>query len=416
MVFITIAGHKLPIEIDTGASISLLNWETFQKINCESNSLLQTKSKLKTYSGEIVSPKGKSDMKFTYEGNKIRTTFLITGERSPNVLGRDILGKLWLNCKNIFHSFAAFEVVSTSDNVALNKIIFDYKVVFFWRIGNTKRLSSRYPSRSPVTPKYFCARPVLYSLKEKIEHKLERLVKLGIYCPVAGSRWAVPIVPVFKGDGSSCICGDYKQTVNKAADCDKYRIPKVEDVFATLNWGEKFTKLDLSQAYQQLLLSLHSRELLTINLHKRLFQPTRLQFGVHSAPGIFQRELENRLASIPYVKVPSDHSLISGKNDIEHFNNLRKVLKVIYDNGLHLKLQKCVLMQDEVVYVGFKINKNGLFPVKEKIVAIKNAEESKNISELKSFLGLLDYYHRHFQGFADTLEPLHNLRKGVKWE
>ena len=82
---------------------------------------------------------------------------------------------------------------------------------------------------------------------------------------------------------------------------------------------------------------------------------------------------------------------------------------------MHLKLQKCVLMQDKVVYVGFKINKNGLFPVKEKIVAIKNAEEPKNISELKSLLGLLNYYHRHFQGFADTLEPLHNLlRKGVK--
>ena len=75
-VFITIAGHKLPIEIDTGASISLLNWETFQKINCESNiSLLPTKSKLKTYSGEIVSPKGKSDIELTYEGNEIRTTF-----------------------------------------------------------------------------------------------------------------------------------------------------------------------------------------------------------------------------------------------------------------------------------------------------------------------------------------------------
>ena len=74
-------------------------------------------------------------------------------------------------------------------------------------------------------------------------------------------------------------------------------------------------------------------------------------------------------------------------------------------------------MQDEVVYLGFKINKNKIFPAKEKIVAIKNAEEPKNVSELKSFLGLLNYYHRHFQGFADTLELLHNLlRKGVKWE
>ena len=52
-------------------------------------------------------------------------------------------------------------------------------------------------------------------------------------------------------------------------------------------------------------------------------------------------------------------------------------------------------MQDEVFYLGFKINKNRLFPVKEKLVMIKNAEEPKNVSELKLFLGLLNYYHRH---------------------
>ena len=127
---------------------------------------------------------------------------------------------------------------------------------------------------------------------------------------------------------------------------------------------------------------------------------------VHSASGIFQRELENRLASIRYVKIfRSDDILTSGKNDIEHFNNLKKVLKIIYDNGLRLKLHLCVFMQDEVVYLGFKINKNRVFPVKEKIVAIKNAEEPKSISEVISFLGLLNYYHRHLQGFADTLEP-----------
>ena len=137
--------------------------------------------------------------------------------------------------------------------------------------------------------------------------------------------------------------------------------------------------------------------------------------GVHSASGMFQRVLENRLASIPYVKVRSD-ILISGKNDIEHFNNLKNVLKIIYDNGLCLKLQKCVLMQNKLVYLGFKINRNEIFSTKEKIGAIKNAEELK-FSELKSFWGLLNYYHRQFQGFADTIEPLHNLlRKGVKWE
>ena len=86
-----------------------------------------------------------------------------------------------------------------------------------------------------------------------------------------------------------------------------------------------FTKLDLSQAYQQLL-SPKSRELLTISTHKGLFQPTRLQIG------IFQRELEYRLAFIRYEQVRSDDISISGKNYVEQYENLRKVLKIIYDN------------------------------------------------------------------------------------
>ena len=70
-----------------------------------------------------------------------------------------------------------------------------------------------------------------------------------------------------------------------------------------LHGGEKFSKLDLSQVYQQLILSHNLRELLTINTHKELFQLTRLQIGVHSASGIFRRELESRLASRPFAKV-----------------------------------------------------------------------------------------------------------------
>ena len=65
--------------------------------------------------------------------------------------------------------------------------------------------------------------------------------------------------------------------------------------------------------------------------------------------------------------------------------------------------------------MGFKFNKNGIYPVKEKVEAIKNAKEPTNVSELKSFLGLINYYHRHFQNFADKIEPLHRLlRKGGK--
>ena len=88
-----------------------------------------------------------------------------------------------------------------------------------------------------------------------------------------------------------------------------------------LGGGEKFTKLDLSHAYQQLVLSPESCSLLAINTYQGLFHSTKLQFGVHSTSGIFQREIENLLKPVPFVK-----------NDEEHLKNLENVVKFISNN------------------------------------------------------------------------------------
>ena len=69
---------------------------------------------------------------------------------------------------------------------------------------------------------------------------------------------------------------------------DQYPLPKPEDIFATLSGGKKFTTLDLSHAYNQLLLDEESRKYVTINTHKGLYEFNRLPFGINSAPAIFQ--------------------------------------------------------------------------------------------------------------------------------
>ena len=83
-------------------------------------------------------------------------------------------------------------------------------------MGTLKAFQADISIDPQVIPKYFCARPVPYSLKEKTEHELKWLVKLQTYCLVASSKWAVPIQ----------ICSSYKQTLNNAANCDKYP-PKI---------------------------------------------------------------------------------------------------------------------------------------------------------------------------------------------
>ena len=92
----------------------------------------------------------------------------------------------------------------------------------------------------------------------------------------------------FKPHKSIKVCGDFRVTVNSALEEDQHPLPNPEELFVSLSCGEKFTKLDLSRAYQQILLDDNSREYVTISTHKGLYRPTRLPFGVASASTIFQ--------------------------------------------------------------------------------------------------------------------------------
>ena len=103
-------------------------------------------------------------------------------------------------------------------------------------------------------------------------------MKQGILEPVEFAEWAAPIVPVVKSDKSSVgICGDFKLTANKASKLDQYPIPRI-DLFATLDGGKTFTKLDMRQAYQQLPLAEESKAYLVINTHWGLYRYNLLPF------------------------------------------------------------------------------------------------------------------------------------------
>ena len=415
-IFVKVDINSIPteMEVDTGASVTVMGEAKFHEIfkDCKPK-LESTNIKLRTYTGEFITAKGVSEVNVAYENQSVSLPLIVTVGGGPVLFGRNWLKKIRLNWEQLF---SAMDVNKVSQNVELDKILTQFTHVFKEGIGTMANIKVHIELKDDAKPRFHKARPVPYALKGQIDTELDRLVKEGIYEPVTYSQWAAPIVPVVKEDGSVRICGDYKVTVNPAAKCDNYPVPRTEDLLATLNGGEKFTKLDLSHAYQQLLLDEQSQECLTINTHKGLYKPTRLQFGVHSAAGIFQREMEKRLSHVPFTTVRVDDILISGRNDAEHLKNLTDVFQILSANGLRLKQKKCTFMAPEVTYLGFRINKEGVSPVNEKIKPILEAPAPENVTQLKSFLGMLNYYHRHIPNMADILEPLHCLlRKNCTW-
>ena len=126
--------------------------------------------------------------------------------------------------------------------------------------------------------------------------------------------------------------------------------------------------------------------------------------------------MENLLQGIPNVIVRMDDILISGKDDDHHMANLEAVLKKLSEAGLRLPKEKCFFMVPEVTYCGYVINGRGIKPVEAKVDAIQNAPVPENVTQLRAFLGMLNYYHRFLPDIATVLEPLHKLlRQGTKW-
>lgn len=197
---------------------------------------------------------------------------------------------------------------------------------------------------------------------------------------------------------------------------ETYPVPRAEELWAAMSGGQKFTKLDLRDAYQQIPLDAESREYVTINTHMGLFQYTRLPFGVSAAPAIFQREMETLLRGVPKTAVYFDDIVITGINDKDHVANLTTVLQKLREVGLRLKLEKCVFFAPEVEYLGHIICKQGLKPDPKKVEAIINAPEPQNVKELQSYLGLLNFYRRFLPNISARLHPLHQLLlDGERW-
>ena len=401
-------GKSVKMLVDTGAGVSIINETTYRELWSHPPKLQSTDVNLTSYTGQSVPVLGQIDVVTQYKQQSAHVPIIVVSGTRKNLLGRNLLSQLKLDWGEIMH-------VCKRDPVQ-SGLLAEVPGVFSEGLGKLKDVQVKIHVKNGAIPRFFKARPIPYALKEKVENELDRLQHEGIIEPVQFSEWAAPIVPVCKANGQIRICGDYKVTINRSVVEDKYPLPRVNDLYASLAGGETFSKLDLRHAYLQLPLDEGSREYVTINTHKGLFRYTRLPYGISVAPSIFQRALECVLANIPRVCIFLDDILVTGKTREEHVANLRWVLRRLDEAGLKLNNDKCEFFNQSVVYLGHKIDRDGLHPTDDKVRAIRDAPSPTNVKELRSWLGLLNYYGRFLRNLSTTLAPLHVLlRKETKW-
>ena len=136
-----------------------------------------------------------------------------------------------------------------------------------------------------------------------------------------------------------CVCTDFSTGLNATLKDFNYPFPCPEDIFAKLNSGKFFLKIDLSDAYLQIPVEEVSLKLLCINTHRRLYKFKYLPFGVKVVPAIFQLVIDTMLNGLDFVVAYSD-ILMKSKNIIEYKEHVHKVFTKIQDYGFKLKETK----------------------------------------------------------------------------
>lgn len=213
------------------------------------------------------------------------------------------------------------------------------------------------------------------------------------------------------------VCGDFKVIINPALHAVQYPLPRIEDIFASLSGGEHFSKIDLAQAYLQMEMDEQSKKFLTINTHKGLYQCNCLVFRIASALALWQRAMDKVLQGIPGMQCYLDNIIVTGKDDSDHLQNLQRVLTRLCEYGQRANKEKCEF-KSRISYCGHVIDKDDLHKSQDKIEAVLNAPHPQNVSQLRSYLGLVNYSHKFLPNLPTVLHPLNTLlqtRTQWKW-
>lgn len=413
--WVGVGGLSLEFEVDSGSAVSVISQNTYMKY-FSNVPLSITNKKLIGFNGGKIIINGLINLPVTYNNMVNKIDFFIVQNEGPSLLGRDFIRLFQLELAPVIKSISLQDKIG--DKVK-GDLVGKFSKLFSGKLGAFNKFSVKLRLKPGSMPIFFKARPVPYSLKDKINLELDRLIELGILKPVEHSEYASPIVPVLRKDGGIRICADYSVTINKQLIIDKYPLPTVNDLFSKLHGGVQFSKIDMSRAYNQFLLNDkdESQNMTCINTHRGLFVFTRLVFGLSSAPAIFQRAIENLLAGLEGVITFLDDICVTGTDYEQHKQRLTEVLSRLENAGLAINESKCEFFQNEISYLGHIIDRKGIRKCNKKVSAILNAQKPNNLLQLQSFLGLTNYYRDFVPDASTVLSPLYELlTKNSKWE
>jgi hypothetical protein len=254
--------------------------------------------------------------------------------------------------------------------------------------------------------------------KELAEFKIQLQELLDKwYIRPSSSPWGSPVLFVKKKCGSLRMCVDY-HPLNVVTIKNKYSLPRIDVLFDQLADAKVFSNIDLRSGYHQIKIRASDIPKIAFSTRYGLYEFLVMSFGLTNAPtyfmylmnSVFMNELDK------FVVVFIDDILIYSKSKAEHAKHLRIALQRLRDHKLYAKFSKCELWLDSVKFLGHTISRHGTSVDPSKVQEVMDWKPPKSVHQIRSFLGLADYYRQFIPDFSRIAKPMTELlKKGVKF-
>ena len=272
-----------------------------------------------------------------------------------------------------------------------------------------------------VKPVQHLPRKVPVALRGDLQDKLNELESQGVMAKVdTPTEWTSSMVAAKRGDKLR-ICLDPKD-LNKALRRSPVPMPTIDDIAPKLTKAKVFSVMDAKNGFWQVALDESSSYLTTFWTPMGRYRWCRMPFGLKTASDEFQRRQAQALEGLPGVETIVDDVLIYASGDTldqaenDHDNNLLRLLDRARQKRLVFNASKIRLKLPEVRYCGHIFSAQGIRADPEKVKAITNLSEPKDMKALQRFLGTVNYLARFLPRLSQLCEPLRRLlAKDVEW-
>jgi hypothetical protein len=210
---------------------------------------------------------------------------------------------------------------------------------------------------------------------------------------------------------------DYR-ALNKITVRNQHPLPRIDEMFEQLHGRCVFSNVDLASGYHQIRMHEDSIDKIAFKTRYGHYEFVVMPFGLTNAPATFQSVMNSILAPFldRFVLVYLDDILIYSKSMADHVEHLKSVLAALREHKFYCKRSKCQFGSKQVEYLGHLLTPQGIMVDPRKVAAIRDWPDPTNVSQLRGFLGLVQYYDAFVDHFADHAFPLTELlKKDVAW-